>query len=421
MFDHEHTTEVTEFLSAEAQPDTFAHPELTIARADVAERAAEPDGYVPIVPSADRRPDARRDRGIGSIAGGASLSTADGETGNNEAYSLEDRAADEGDKPAAGTGSGSDVPPAHPPETALSSPEGMPDPREVASRVAAVTGLTIMHLGEPQAGERQTAFFSVANDGTAGIATVSVERLREVAEEVSGESRDRQPVLRPFRKATQSIGHYDPAAGAWRLYPEFVWPEERESLNAAFETAAQTHTGELREAGRPMVDLRDELTVAARQHMAIYLQEGDLARKLLERAAAANNMSLVFDEGTSATLGLSPRMYGPGIGAQGYTASGAELNDPAQYGLMGEQILTVEYRGIRTSEDGHTKRVSRLVHIADRSLDDEQMWLPDPNIITIDEWDGMSEAPRMLLAYGQVDPNFSTMHCAVTRNQPKLF
>ena len=288
----------------------------------------------------------------------------------------------------------------------------MPDPIEVARRVALSTGDSgISPDIELSPTTRQEVFFSLADDRQTGSAVVNLKRFATTTRLVNGQE---VPEWSGGRYA--HIGYFNPAEQAWKFYPEYIKDNEKQRLSEAFDEMGEVGTTFLRaeaEEGKPFVDLRHPLTVQAQKEMSDLLKRAGVCKKLIVgNPIDVQGNSRRTDEYTSAVLTLSPKLSGPGVGAEICTDE-SQRTDPSQYGIDFDQFLTVSYRGLILNRAGHTLRARQLVHIAERSMDDENVWLPDTEMITIEEWNALAEAPQRLLEYKKQNPDFSAEHCAV--------
>lgn len=288
----------------------------------------------------------------------------------------------------------------------------LPNPEEIARRVALITqdsGVSPDIEFDPDT--RQEVYFGLADDRRAGAAVVRLSRFSRFTRLHNGQE---VPEWSGGRYA--HIGHYDPAQQNWMLYPEYVMPNEQQALSTELEQQADiSHSMLMAEAqaGKPFADLRHPLTMQVRKEMAEILRSTGIASRLI-----ADNPTDFFgdprrsDEFTTYTLALTPKLSGPGVGTE-LCSDDAQRNDPSQYGMSFDQTLTVAYDGLILDRNGSSTRAHQYVHIASRSMDDENVWMPDLTIITPDEWDALSHVPKALLGYKHQDPKFSAELCAI--------
>lgn len=289
------------------------------------------------------------------------------------------------------------------------------NPDEIARRVTLVTGdVGVSPDVELGPDTHQEVFFGLADDRSASTAVVNISRFSKHKTVRNG-----QEVPEWSGGSYAHIGYYDPVEQKWMLYPEYVLPEEIQAISKELEIQAELGHIMLQaeaEIGMPFVDLRHPLTVQAHKEMSEVLIRTGLASALIDRHPVDHfGNTRRSDDFTTFGFSLTPRLSGPGIGAEACFDE-AQRDNPAQYGITYDQNLTVSYRGLILERNKGTSRAKQYVHVASRSMDDEKVWIPDLAVVTTDEWELISHIPTRILDYKKQDPNFSAEHCAVVQH-----
>lgn len=288
----------------------------------------------------------------------------------------------------------------------------LPEPNEIARRVALATqDRGISPDTELGPGTCQEVYFGLADDRSAGSAVVNLSRFSQYTQLRNGQE---VPVWRGSRYA--HIGHYDPVQQNWLLYPEYVKPDERQALTAEIEQQAEiSHSMLVAEAqsGKPFIDLRHPLTIQARKETAEILTNSKVGSRLI----ADNSMGSLgnharSDDFTTCAIAITTKLRAPEIGSELYLDE-LQRADPWHYSVSFSQRLIVAYRGLILDADGGTIREDKYIPIASKSTDDKNEWIPNQKLITPAEWDILSHAPKALLEYRCLHPDFSAEHCAV--------
>lgn len=302
-------------------------------------------------------------------------------------------------------------------------PTTTPDPIEIASRVAHVQGRPQIDPATHPAegGQSLQVEFGLVDNRAADTAAVIIRRASTELREHDGQMVPDWSTASPL-----SIGHYDVATQEWLFYPECVTDEERPYLESVMEErAAIEHDMLLAESQVPRgtdgrapgcVDLRTPLTVLARIQTHEVLRETGVAERLIRDRQHWAGLPHSIDQATSYYMALTPKLSGPGVGPNRASASDQERNDPSQYGIDFGQTLSVAYNGVVLRRGEAVVRGNEYIHIAERSQDDPNVWIPDLEVITPEEWDVLRHVPAMLEGYARMSPDFSTEQCAVVHN-----
>jgi len=276
------------------------------------------------------------------------------------------------------------------------------DPAVVAERYSARTG-----GGFTQTAPGETRDYSLTTSLEATVCPVASVRSRSDAPNGWGEQ-------------NASLGHYDPAEGAWVFYPELIEPEEAQELDSVFtDLEAQRHQEllERRPLGygevQAVPNVHDPLTAQARIEMARLMGAGT-AELIVDRhdehlrtqdevRGRANSIRHTIDQSTSYTLGISP------IAA---TESYAEPSVDAAAHRPGAATLNAYYDGVLTTDGEQIYRTALVVPVGHRGYGETE-WTPDTDYVTARQWNALQHAPAILEGIKAVNPHFSMQKCAV--------
>jgi len=296
-------------------------------------------------------------------------------------------------------------------ETGDQQPFGV-DPKELALRYGLASGLLLVRDRETAPNDKQNFSLNVMGEPSNGASLTA----NLIVETVTRDPANNEVLGATYR--TTPVGHYDPAQGEWKLYPELVHDDEVEELQTVFEDMASSTenveggntTPSTANASIPLATLRHPLTVQARIETAAMMREDGIAEIVLDRATDAerhnpfgtNPNSYSVDGHTTYSLCI----------IQSHTPEAYERAGMAAQGPYPAARLIARYDGavVRTA-DG-VWRENLVVELA-RRPEAESVWQPRTNVVTPRHWEVLRNAPGILAGYKMHDPHFSLQHCAM--------
>ena len=259
---------------------------------------------------------------------------------------------------------------------------------------------------------KRTVYFQIGGDRRADSANVAIVNTSRATKR---DPRTGQELPDWQTKSFINLGYFDPLLQEWLFWPEIVKNEEKAFLTEEFTGQIDVARRSLlveAEHGLPVVDVHDPFTRFSRSiREAILSKSGVTKRTILDSVGSP----LKVDASTTYTLGLTPRLVGPGVSRR--PVDNDELSNPDNYGTFFNQDLALLYRGvIKTLPDGRIVRDNSGIILAGKDPKNPGTWLPNFSIISREEWSHLFEAATELEDLVVENPNFSAGFVSVVHN-----
>jgi hypothetical protein len=222
------------------------------------------------------------------------------------------------------------------------------------------------------------------------------------------------------------IGMYDPARSRWSFAPEYVRPVESSVLERQMKKEAESAVAAWHAAavdvGRTVADLYHPYTQKVRAELAglmrPLLQAGFLGRPAAREAMESSASPVV---GTDSHTIVYPCLADRFTAVENVERVGIDdsvtTTDVAKLEADAFVLVATGVKVENMVAPGHTRREVRGVTLANRDRD-TGLFIPNPDVVTPDDWDVLSNV-RDRLAHAHVEnPDFSLIHCAVTYGKP---